>query len=101
MTKGDQTKFRYFCFQERIVTLKGNAGSRKIVNYPINVFIDDTSGNKSKKWNPYHLWTMQFAGLPNEYKQKKTYNHFLVASNLVANLELGRPVIEDINYLYR
>ena len=44
---------------------------------------------------------MQFAGLPNEYKQKKTYNHFLVASNLVANLELGRPVIEDINYLYR
>ncbi|CAC5362944.1 speG [Mytilus coruscus] len=62
---------------------------------------DDTSGNKSRKWNPYHLWTVQMAGLPNRYKQQKHYHHFLTVSNKVSIMDIGKPIIDDINDLCR
>ncbi|CAC5375471.1 unnamed protein product [Mytilus coruscus] len=86
---------------ENIAILKENAGGRPVIHMPVNVFIDDTSGNKSRKWNPYHLWTVQMAGLPNRYKQQKHYHHFLTVSNKVSIMDIGKPIIDDINDLCR
>ena len=71
-----------------------------VVNIPVNIFVDDTSGNKSKKWNPYHLWTLQVAGIPSELKQQKNRMHHLTTSKSVDVFEIGKPVVDDLNNMY-
>ncbi|XP_070550788.1 uncharacterized protein [Ptychodera flava] len=66
------------------------------VYLPINIYADDTSGNKSKQWNSYHVLSMQLAGLPTSEKDKLKNVHFVSTSNIVKPNELFQPIVDDI-----
>lgn len=40
-----------------------------VYTVPLNLFMDDTSANKSKKWKPLHCTQLQLAGIPKAKKQ--------------------------------
>lgn len=40
-----------------------------VYTVPLNLFMDDTSANKSKKWKPLHCIQLQLAGIPKAKKQ--------------------------------
>ncbi|XP_063431647.1 uncharacterized protein LOC134714339 [Mytilus trossulus] len=46
------------------------------IDVPVNVFDDDTSANRSKKWNPINVWTLH-GGIPAKIKMANNSHHFL------------------------
>ena len=44
--------------------LKQSCNGLPVVTVPLVLFSDDTSGNRSKKWNKFDYWSMTLAGLP-------------------------------------
>ena len=59
------------------------AADRPIVMLPLILFSDDTSGNRSKRWNKFDSWCLKLAGLPNKENQKLHNIHHLCSSNKV------------------
>lgn len=43
--------------------LKSKANGMPVTTIPLVLFCDDTSGNKSKKWNKFIEWTLTIAGI--------------------------------------
>ena len=39
-------------------SLKAESSGRPVVVYPLLLYTDDTSGNRSKKWNKFNCWCM-------------------------------------------
>ncbi|KAJ7869601.1 hypothetical protein B0H14DRAFT_2346018, partial [Mycena olivaceomarginata] len=58
------------------------AGSR-VVNSPLWIYCNDTSGNVSKNWNEHNSFLVRPAGLPREESQKEYNIRFLSTSNFV------------------
>ncbi|KAI7865316.1 uncharacterized protein EV154DRAFT_407422, partial [Mucor mucedo] len=64
---------------------------------PISLFSDDTSGNRSKKWNCFDTWTMTISALPlkisNEYE-----NHFFIctSNHIITAMEMIEPLTNDL-----
>ena len=56
---------------------------------PLVLFCDDVSGNRSKKWNKFDLWAMDYRGVA--IVAWKT--HFICASNEV---DLSKPIVDLI-----
>ena len=56
--------------------LKMKAKGRPVINIPVTMFVDDTSGNKSKKWNKFIEWTMMIAG--ENTRTVVYYNYYLI-----------------------
>ena len=46
-----------------------------VINVPINLFLDDTSANRSKRWMPLHCVQMQPSGV---YQTKYVEHRFLI-----------------------
>ncbi len=46
--------------------LKSVSLGRPVVMAPLIIYSDDTSGNKSKKWNCFNSWFFLLAGLPRQ-----------------------------------
>ncbi|XP_062599983.1 uncharacterized protein LOC134261573 [Saccostrea cucullata] len=67
-----------------------------VYTLPLNLFMDDTSANKSKKWKPLHCLQLQLAGIPKSRKQNPDTIKFVGASTEVPILEMAHPVIDDI-----
>lgn len=67
-----------------------------VYTVPLNLFMDDTSANKSKKWKPLHCTQLQLAGIPKAKKQALSSIKFISASAEVPILEMARVVIDDI-----
>ena len=67
-----------------------------IVMVPIVLYSDDTSGNRSKKWNSFDVWAMMLAGLPREENAKLHNIHFIAASNKVKALKMTDPIVGDL-----
>lgn len=67
-----------------------------VYTVPLNLFMDDTSANKSKKWKPLHCRQLQLAGIPKAKKQTLSSIKFFSASAEVPILEMARVVIDDI-----
>lgn len=63
---------------------------------PLILYSDDTSGNKSKKWNKFDLWALLLAGLPRSVNAKMENIHFLGASNMVSSLEMAESIVADL-----
>nr|XP_022293442.1 uncharacterized protein LOC111104031 [Crassostrea virginica] len=63
---------------------------------PINIFIDDTSANRSKRWLGLHCIQMQLAGLKLNLRQGQDSIQLLSASEKVEPLTLMQPLISDI-----
>lgn len=56
--------------------------------YPMWLYCDDTSGNKSKKWNEHNSFLMIPAGLPQAHIHHERNIHFLCTSNIAPPLEM-------------
>lgn len=63
---------------------------------PLVLYCDDTSGNKSKKWNGFDVWALMLAGLPKHENSKLQNIHLISASNCVKALEMAKPIVEDL-----
>ena len=57
---------------------------------------DDTSGNRSSKWNKFDSWCMTLAGLPQHMAGKPQHVHSISCSNNVSALDLAGPLVEDL-----
>lgn len=67
-----------------------------VVLVPINLFTDDSSGNRTKKWNKFDCWTLILAGLP-QHENSRLHNiHFLTCSNRVSVLDMAVPIVKDL-----
>lgn len=89
--------FLYFQEINRILELDIQDHRYPIYTLPVNLFMDDTSANKSKKWKALHCVQMQLAGLPKVLKQDPQTVKFISASTDVPILEMVRGILCDIN----
>ena len=67
-----------------------------IVIAPIVLFSDDTSGNKSKKWNKFDSLCMTLAGLPLHMADKAQHMHFISCSNKLSALDMVASLMDDL-----
>lgn len=76
--------------------MMSKANGMPVVNVPLILFCDDSSGNRSKKWNCFDVWYLLLAGLSKEDNALMKNIHFLTCSNRVSPLDLSRPIVEDL-----
>lgn len=78
--------------------MKAMANGRPISIIPVNMYTDDYSGNRTKKWNKFDCWTVILAGLPKHKNAKLQNIHFLCCSNKVSVsvLDMAAPIVEDL-----
>ena len=57
-----------FCTDRESKRLRLLARGKPIVTLPYMVYTDDTSGNKTKKWNKFDVCCVILAGLPRKAK---------------------------------
>ena len=67
-----------------------------MVMSPIVLFSDDTSGNRSKKWNKFDSWCMSMAGLPIKIARQFCNIHLLACSNKVTALEMTSALVKEL-----
>lgn len=72
-----------------------------VVVAPILLYSDDTSGNKSKKWNKFDCWCLSLAGLPLHEARKVEHIHFLACSNKLSAIQMAGALVEDLKALER
>ncbi|KAI0309567.1 hypothetical protein OF83DRAFT_1296195 [Amylostereum chailletii] len=76
--------------------LRTKAKGYRVVSLLWWLYCDDTSGNRSKKWNEHNSFLTTLAGLPQEHVQNAYNVHFLCTSNIASPLEMLDGVVEDI-----
>jgi hypothetical protein len=74
------------------------ATGRIVRNVPINLYCNNTSGNKSKKWNKHISYYFTLSGLPPKISNQQFNCHFLCTSNIAGTLELGEMAVSQLNY---
>lgn len=79
--------------------LRDESEDRTVLVLPILLYCDDTSGNRSKKWNGFNLWCMLLAALSKEENGRLKNIHLLTCSNLVPPLQMARPIVDDLSLL--
>ncbi|KAG1724109.1 uncharacterized protein EDB91DRAFT_1063018 [Suillus paluster] len=72
------------------------ANGHRVVAYPVLLYCDDTSGNRSKKWNEHNTFLMNAAGLPREHMQREYNLSFICTSNIAPPLEMLEGIVEQI-----
>ncbi|KAI7880889.1 uncharacterized protein EV154DRAFT_606206 [Mucor mucedo] len=83
-------------FRERVPYVSSNRQMTVRV-VPISLFSDDTSGNRSKKWNCFDSWVMDIAAFDLEDSNKYENHFFLCTSNhKVTAMEMVKPLTEDL-----
>eukprot|EP00731_Ephydatia_muelleri_P006511 Em0003g759a len=88
----NEEKMQYFASNE----WKEKAGGKKVIMVPLILFTDDTSGNRSKKWNKFESWYLLLAGLGRHANAKPSNIHFLTTSNKVSPLDQSVPIVEEL-----
>ena len=76
--------------------LKSSAAGNPVVIAPLFLYSDDTSGNRSKKWNKFDLWCVSLACIPKHEARKVTNIHFVGCSNRLSAMEISSPIVEDL-----
>ncbi len=66
---------------------------------PLVLFTDDTSGNRSKKWNKFDYWCLTLAGLPIIEARMFQNINFLTCSNRISAIAISKPLIDDLKQL--
>ncbi|KAG2036127.1 hypothetical protein BDR03DRAFT_866909 [Suillus americanus] len=72
------------------------ANGHRVVAYPVLLYCDNTSGNRSKKWNEHNTFLMNAAGLPREHMQREYNLNCICTSNIAPPLEMLEGVVEQI-----
>ena len=80
--------------------LKSLAGNHPVVMIPLILYSDDTSGNKSKRWNKFDSWCVKLAGLPNEENMKLDNIHHISSSNKVIHDTCKLCQLVYTNYVF-
>ncbi|POW08122.1 hypothetical protein PSTT_07747 [Puccinia striiformis] len=75
------------------------AGGKIIRHVPVTLYADDTSGNKSKRWNKHVTYCLTLSGLPPQLTNMEYNCHFISTSNQAGPLEIGEPIIDEINII--
>ncbi|KAG2209348.1 hypothetical protein INT45_010623 [Circinella minor] len=85
-------------FEAHYQTFGSNStGWNRVRVVPLNLFTDDTSGNRSKKWNKFESWSMVPAGLPLE-DRNKCENTFLVClHNRLSAVQMLENIVDDLS----
>lgn len=78
---------------------KASSNSLPVFTLPLILYSDDTSGNRSKKWNKFDVWTLLLAGLPRSDNAKMENIHMITASNQVSALDMSTPIVKDLQKL--
>ena len=92
----------YYCSRH---LSKAKASGIPAVTILLVLFCDDTSGNRSKKWNKFiecnmvciiqaSLCTITIIGLPQEEKNKLENIHLLCCSNKLDALTMAKDLVE-------
>ena len=69
----------------------------KIIRHvPITMYADDTSGNKSKRWNKHVSFCFTLSGLSPILTNMEYNCHFIGTSNVAGALELAEPIVQEI-----
>ncbi|KNZ45713.1 hypothetical protein VP01_7876g1, partial [Puccinia sorghi] len=76
-------------------------GKKIICHVPINLFADDTSGNKSKRWNKHVSFCFKLSGLSPMITDMEYNCHFIGTSNVYGPLELAEPIVQELKYIFR
>ena len=71
-------------------------GGMPVVNVPLVLFADDSSGNKTLKWNKFESWLILLAGLPRETNSQLDNIHFVCTSNRLSAKEMVHPLVQDL-----
>ncbi|KAH8913599.1 hypothetical protein BT69DRAFT_1344369 [Atractiella rhizophila] len=79
-----------------ISTLRAAHQGKRVVTVPVILYADDSSGNRSKKWNKHLSFYATLAGLPNKLQQQEYFFNFLGTSNVASALELLEGVASQI-----
>ena len=74
---------------------------RPVVMVPLLMYTDDTSGNRSKKWNKFDCWCFLLADMPQHENAKMHNIHFVTCSNQTDPLSMMEPIIADLKDLRR
>ncbi|KAG2208987.1 hypothetical protein INT47_011127 [Mucor saturninus] len=83
-------------FVEKFKRRKANNSLMKVVNVPMTMFSDDTSGNRSKQYNKYDSFLMVPAALPIEETHARESHYFICTSNKVLSaVEMLPPLVDD------
>ncbi|KAI5829413.1 hypothetical protein K523DRAFT_385050 [Schizophyllum commune Tattone D] len=82
--------------REPINPWRRRACGARCVSYRSWLYCDDTSGNRSKKWNEHNSYLMVAAGLDGEHAHRESNVHFLCTSNAAPPLEMLDGIMEDI-----
>ena len=79
--------------------LKTKAAGQRVVMLPLVLFSDDTSGNKSKKWNKFECWYLLFGGLSRHDNAKPQNIHFISCTNEMDVLDMTKPIAQQLTLL--
>ncbi|XP_055997292.1 uncharacterized protein LOC125675581 [Ostrea edulis] len=66
------------------------------LSIPVNLFIDDTSTNISRRWLPMHCAQMQLAGVPFKFRNSEVYSNYLGASEHASMMSISKVILQDI-----
>ncbi|KAH8920298.1 hypothetical protein BT69DRAFT_1299539 [Atractiella rhizophila] len=58
---------------------------KRVVTVPVILYADDSSGNRSKKWNKHQSFYADLVGLPNKLQHQEFFINFLGTSTLQAH----------------
>ncbi|KAF8493146.1 hypothetical protein JB92DRAFT_3234904 [Gautieria morchelliformis] len=75
------------------------AKGHRVVSCPVWLYCDDTSGNRSKKWNEHYSFLFALAGLPRAQWQRDYNVHFLCTSNIASPVEMLEGVVDQIDVI--
>ncbi|KAH9823842.1 hypothetical protein DFH28DRAFT_879208, partial [Melampsora americana] len=71
-----------------------------IVQYiPLTMYSDDTLGSHSKRFNKHTCYYFTYLGLPTRLANLEYNIHWLAASTKANALELGKNIVDQLNYL--
>ncbi|CAC5357348.1 unnamed protein product [Mytilus coruscus] len=69
---------------------------QSLITIPFNMFLDDTSTHKSRRWMPLHCIQMQLSGIPIDMRQKQETIQFLGATEKADIMDIAKIIIDDI-----
>lgn len=78
-------------------SIREKANGCRALRLPLRIFVDDTSGNVSKRWNKHNVAYMTLANLPTKLQNKEENIHFLCASKEASGVELSEAFVNSVN----
>jgi hypothetical protein len=76
--------------------LKSSSVDIPIIVAPIFIYSDDTSGNRSKKWNKFDLWCVSLACLPRNTAQELSNIFLVCCSNRTNAIQMTGPIVDNL-----